>query len=275
MLGEERVGAAGGVHQPLDLTIGGGDRRDLGVRAVLVRPRIVVGQREQQEVEQVVLDQVGAHATGVLVADARHPELAAAPGLPARVQVGVEQLLGPVDRAPEQSRGHDPRERGLVGDLVVMAPAVDQISRPGGADVGVVEGFEHGVDVVGEVLGVHSVDGVGQRAQHAELPGGREARAVLDVAGLIAVIPVHARDQVPVGPDPGRDRRRANGRHRGKRRHAIVDVGALASDQLERGGPAGRDCAVEHLGLERVDHDEHELLGRWRGVHSFAGAATT
>ena len=64
-----------------------------------------------------------------------------------------------------------------------------------------------------EVLGVHPVDGVGQRPQHAELAGGREARAVLDVAPLLAVIPVHARDQVLVGADAGRDRGRAHGRH--------------------------------------------------------------
>ena len=117
-----------------------------------------------------MLDQVGADAAGVLVADARHPELAAAAGLAARVQVGVEQLLRPVDRAPEQRRGDDPRERGLVGDLVLVAAAVDQVGGAGGPDVGVVERLEHGVDVVREVLGVHPVDGVGQRAQHAELP---------------------------------------------------------------------------------------------------------
>ena len=68
---EERVRAAGGVHQPLDLLVGGGERRHLGVRAVLVRVRVVVGQRQQQEVEQVVLDQVLADAAGVLVAHAR------------------------------------------------------------------------------------------------------------------------------------------------------------------------------------------------------------
>ena len=49
---------------------------DLGVRAVLVRVRVVVGQRQQQEVEQVVLDQVGADAAGVLVAHARQARAA-------------------------------------------------------------------------------------------------------------------------------------------------------------------------------------------------------
>ena len=65
---EERVGPAGRVHQPLDLAVGGRDRVDLGERPVLVRVRVVVGQREQQEVEQVVLDQVRADAARVLVA---------------------------------------------------------------------------------------------------------------------------------------------------------------------------------------------------------------
>ena len=39
---------------------------------VLVRVRVVVGQRQQQEVEEVVLDEVRADAARVLVADARH-----------------------------------------------------------------------------------------------------------------------------------------------------------------------------------------------------------
>ena len=137
---------------------------------LLVRPRVVVGQREQQEVEQVVLDQVGADAAGVLVAHARHPQLSAAAGLAARVQVGVEQLLGPEDRAPEQCRGDDPRQRRLLGDLMLVAAAVDQVGRAGGADAGVVERLEHGRRVVGEMLRVHPVDRVGQRPQHAELP---------------------------------------------------------------------------------------------------------
>ena len=64
-------GAAGGVHHPLELAVGGGERGHLRVRAVLVGVRVVVGQREQQEVEEVVLDEVGADAAGVLVADAR------------------------------------------------------------------------------------------------------------------------------------------------------------------------------------------------------------
>jgi hypothetical protein len=72
---EERVRPSGRVHQPLDLLVGGDERRDLGVRAVLVRVRVVVGKRQQQEVEEVVFDHVLADAPGVLVAHARQPEL--------------------------------------------------------------------------------------------------------------------------------------------------------------------------------------------------------
>ena len=63
VLVEERVDAAAGVaHRARS----GGRRAaidvDLRVRAVLVRVRVVVGQRQQQEVEEVVLDQVRADA---------------------------------------------------------------------------------------------------------------------------------------------------------------------------------------------------------------------
>ena len=115
-----------------------------------------------------------------------------------------------------------------------------------------------------EVLGVHPVDGVGQRAQDAELARGREARAVLDVAPLLAVVPVHARDPVLVGTDAGRDRRGAHGRDRRERGDAVVDVDALAA--RIRASAGARPLAIARssiVGLHRVDHDEHELLGRW------------
>ncbi len=147
VLVEERVRAAGRVHEALELPVGRRDRGHLGVRPVLVRPGVVVGKREQHEVEQVVLDQVGADAAGVLVADPGHPELAAASRLAARVQVGVEQLARSEDRSPEQRRGDDPGQRGLVGDLVLVAAPVDQIRRAGRPDVGVVERLVHGLDL--------------------------------------------------------------------------------------------------------------------------------
>ena len=69
---QKAVDPAAGVEQPLELAVGRGDRRDLRVGPELVGVVVVVGQREQQEVEQVVLDHVRAHAAGVLVAHARH-----------------------------------------------------------------------------------------------------------------------------------------------------------------------------------------------------------
>ena len=89
---------------------------DLRVRPVLVRVRVVVGQRQQQEVEEVVLDQVRAHAAGVLVAQARHPELALAAGRAARVDVGVEELARAEDRAAEERLAGDARERAVARD---------------------------------------------------------------------------------------------------------------------------------------------------------------
>ncbi len=55
---EERLGAAGHVHDPLERAVRLGDRAHLAVRADLVRVGVVVRQREEQEVEQVVLDEV-------------------------------------------------------------------------------------------------------------------------------------------------------------------------------------------------------------------------
>ena len=88
----------------------------------------------------------------MLVAYARHPELAAAAGPAARVEVRIEELLGAVDGAPEEGRGGDPRQGSLVRYPVVMTAPVDEVGGAGGADVGVVEGLEHRLDFVGQVL---------------------------------------------------------------------------------------------------------------------------
>jgi len=170
VLFQELLGSAAGVHQALELPVGGGDRCHLGVRAVAVRERIVVGEREQHEVEQIVPDEISADAAGVLVAHAGHPELSAAAGLPARIDVGVEQLLRPVDRPAEQGRGNEPGQRGLLRHLVLVAAAVDQVRGPRGTYAGVVERLEDRLHIMREVLGVHPVNGVGQGTHYAELP---------------------------------------------------------------------------------------------------------
>ena len=84
-------GPPAGVHDPLDLAVGRRDRGDLRERAVLVRVRVVVGQREQQEVEEVGSTRY-ARRSRVLVAHAREAELRPAGRLARREQVGVEEL---------------------------------------------------------------------------------------------------------------------------------------------------------------------------------------
>jgi hypothetical protein len=185
VLVEEAVGAAAGMEDTLELAVGGGDRVDLRVRAVAVRVGVVVGQRQQQEVEQVVLDEVGAHAAGVLVADPREAQLRAARRLAAGEDVGVEQLLGAHHRAAHDGRGQA-SERGGLAQAVLVAPAVHQVGRPRGTHAGVVERLEDRRHVGRQVLGVHVVDGVGELLDDPEAPRRAERRPVLDVAALVA-----------------------------------------------------------------------------------------
>ena len=51
------------------------------------------------------------------------------------------------------------------------------------------------------------------------------------------------------------------GRDRRERGDAVVDVARPRADPLQRRRAAGGDRALEHLRLQRVDHDEHQLLG--------------
>ena len=55
---EEPVDPAAGVEDARELQVGLRDRVQLAVGTVLVRVPVVVGKREQQEVEQIVLDQI-------------------------------------------------------------------------------------------------------------------------------------------------------------------------------------------------------------------------
>ena len=74
--------------------------------------------------------------------------------------------------------------------------------------------------------------------------------------------PVHRRDLVLGGPAPGRDRRRAHGRHARERGDALVHELAALDQLLQRRRPARRDRPLEHRGLHRVDDGEDELLHR-------------
>ena len=215
VLVEERLDAAAGLHDAPQLGVGGRDRLDLRVRAVLVRVRVVVGQRQQQEVEEVVLDEVGADAAGVLVAHARDPHPRPAGRLLAGEDVGVEQLARAERRAlVEQLRG-GPREREVARDLVLVAAAVDEVGRARRAHrAGVVERLEDRRHVGRQVRRVHVEDRVDELVVEAELARRGERRAVLDVALLGARVPVHRGDLVLVLQPAGGDRARADGRHR-------------------------------------------------------------
>ena len=78
-------------------------------------------------------------------------------------------------------------------------------------------------------------------------PRGLEARAVLHVAALVPVVPVHGGDAVSVGARAGRDGRGAHRRHGGEGGGAIVDVGAAVHDRGER-----RRAPVGHGPLQRL-----------------------
>jgi hypothetical protein len=95
-----KASARRGVHQPLDLPVGRGQRVDLRVRPVLVRVRVVVGQREQQEVEQVVLDQVRADAAACWSRIPGRPSCERQPSA-RREDVGVEELARAADALAE------------------------------------------------------------------------------------------------------------------------------------------------------------------------------
>ena len=162
----------------------------------LVRVRVVVGQREQQEVEEVVLDQVGAHAARVPVALAGHPERGRAARVARVEQVRVEQLARAVHRVAELRRLGDPAVDARARRVVPRAAAVDQVGRAGGPQAGVVQVLEDGPVRTREVRQVHVVDRVVERAHDPEGARGGQRRAVLHVALLAAVEPVHRGDVV-------------------------------------------------------------------------------
>ena len=250
---EERVDPAARVHHPLDRAVGLDDRARLRVRPVPVRVRVVVGQRQQHEVEQVVLDHVRGDAPRMAVALARHAERRAAVRLPRREQVRVEELGRPPHGVPELRRLRDPRVRAGLVRLVPVPAAEDQVGRARGAEPGVLDDLEHGPLRAAQVREVHVVDRVVERAHDPERARGGERRAVLDVALLAAVVPVHRRDEVAVRTQAGRDARRRHRRDRREARHAVADVDAAFDERLQRRRSARVDRALEHLRLERVD----------------------
>ena len=129
---QKAIDSAGGVEDAGELQIGLGDRTQLPLGTVLVGVPVVVGQRQQQEVEQIVLDHVGRHAAGVTVAHPRHAEPGAAAGGPRGEDVGVEQLARTHHRMAHQACG-EPRQGAVALRLVAVAAAVHQIGGAGRA----------------------------------------------------------------------------------------------------------------------------------------------
>ena len=117
---EEVVEAAGRLDQFAEAVVGLGDRLDARLRPVAVRVVVVVGQREEQEVEAVGLDQLRRAAGRVAVAVARDRGRLAG-HLAAGVEVAVEEL----GRAPGVVAELEPGRRRPRGAAAPRA-------RPGG-----------------------------------------------------------------------------------------------------------------------------------------------
>ncbi len=154
-----------------------------------------------------------------------------------------------------------------------MAPtaAIDQERRARRPHPGVAKALEHGFHLVREVGHVHVVDGVVEGPEQTEGAGRLQRRAVLDVALLGTVVPVHAADPMPVRTDTGGDLRAGDGGHRRKGGDAVADQRAA----LEQGGEVRRQVighrAQEHVGAQRVDDDQAELARRVHRSESDGG----
>ena len=111
VVAQERVLTSRRVEEAAELAVGLRDRPDLRVGPELVRVVVVVGQRQQQEVEEIVAHQELAHAAGMLVARPRPAERAPAAGLATGEDVRVEQLARAEHGTAHDRKRGDPRER--------------------------------------------------------------------------------------------------------------------------------------------------------------------
>jgi hypothetical protein len=259
---EQRLEAAGRIGDPGEARVGPRDRVDARPRPEPVGVEVVVGEAEQEEVERILVHELLGDAGRVLVAGAGTGERRPAPGRAARVDVAVEELVRAPDRVAEVRRRGRPTRQALEPELVAAAAPVDQERRRGSPDPGVAESLEHRLGLPAEVIEVHVVDEVVHRPEQAECPGRLERGAVLDVAALEAMEPVHPDHPVAGRTDPGEHLRRADGRHRGEARDHVGDELAALGELGERRRRPGLDRAAKHLGMHRVDDDEDELLRR-------------
>ena len=173
----------------------------------------------------------------------------------------------------EPGRVDGAAHQAVERDLVAVAAAVDQEGRAGGAGTGVVEALEEGLDLGAEVGEVHVVDEVVEGPEDADRAGRVERGAVLDVAPLEPVVPVHAADPVAVGADAGDHLGAGDRGHRGEAGDAVGDQHAALEQGAEGRRAILRDGAFEHVGAQRVDVGEDELLGGHRPANDAWNAA--
>ena len=262
------VGVEEGVHPPAGLdqlaeaAVGVGDRGRHRLRAEAVGVVVVVGEREEQEVVGVVGDELLRDAGRVLVAGAGPGERRLARDRPAAEQLAEEELVRPVDRVAEPGGDRAAAQQAVEPKLVAGAAPVDQERGAGGAHARIAQRLEEGLHLGREVGHVHVVDDVVGGPEQAERAGRLERRAVLDVAPLDPVEPVHSGDPVPVGGDAGGDLRGADRCHRGERGDEVRDQLAAREERAEVRRLACGDGLLELVGAQRVDEDEAELAVR-------------
>ena len=221
---------------------------------------VVVGEAEEEEVVGVVVDELLRDAGRVLVARAGPGEGGLARHRARAEELSVEELVRAVDRVAKAGRGRAALQEALERDLVAAAAAVDEERGAGGADARVAQRLEERLHLVREVGHVHVVDDVVGGAKEAERARRLERRAVLDVALLDPVVPVHPGDPVAIGGGAGRDLGGADRRHRRERRDAVLDHVPALDQRGQVGRIAGGDGLRELVGAEGVDEDEGELL---------------
>ena len=194
-------GPAGGVHHPLDLPVGRRERRRPA------RPARACASACRCRAGRAAGSRTGRARPGtrrrsrVLVADAGQAELRAAAASAARRRC----------RRRRTRAGRTTAWRKTVAAIRVSAVSLASSWRWRPRYIRYVvpavrtsasSSVSNTVGVARQVLGVHVVDRVGERPLEPERLRRAEARPVLDVAPLAAVVPVHRRDEVAVGRRP-------------------------------------------------------------------------
>ena len=109
---------------------------------------------------------------------------------------------------------------------------------------------KNGLHLGREVGQVHVVDDVVDRAEEAEGAGRLERGAVLDVAALDPVVPVHPAIQCRSAVDAGGDLRGADRGHRRERGDAVGDELPALEQRAEAGASPFGDGPLELVGSQ-------------------------